>query len=73
MGTTVNQGRVRAAEHHHHHGLEYVIGGICVVILFATFAVIESVRTGVMLNPIYVGVIFGLMGTCIGIVFWARH
>ncbi len=72
MGIAMNQRGVARA-HHHHHGVEYIVAGIGIVLLFGAFAVLQSIISGQMFNPLYLGVFFGLVGVAMGTTFWARH
>lgn len=74
MGTVMNQPGVAHVHHHHHHqGMEYIVAGIGIVLLFGAFAVLQSIISGQLLNPLYIGVFFGLVGVAMGTTYWARH
>lgn len=72
MATAMNHRGV-ARVHHHHQGVEYIVAGICIMLLFGAFAVLQSIISGQMFNPLYIGVFFGLVGVAMGTTFWARH
>lgn len=72
MGIAMNQRGVAHA-HHHHQGVEYIVAGIGIMLLFGAFAVLQSVLSGQPFNPLYIGVFFGLVGVAMGTTYWARH
>lgn len=59
--------------HHHHHGVEYIVAGIGVLLLFLAFAILQAVVSGHVFSPMYIGVVFGVYALVIGTTFWARH
>ena len=72
MGQSMNHQGV-AHVHHHHHGVEYIVAGVGILLLFLAFAVLQSIISGHVFGPMYIGVVFGVYALAIGTTFWARH